>query len=902
MFYCKYCDFKTPELEEHVRHRSGSHRHVSKYIVCGFEQCSKVIKNEPQLRKHLLTSHGLRRRQEIYGGAIHPNNRGKFVCNLDICRRECDTFPELLKHLRIHLSKKIQIKCPIDGCDKKYKLKSSFASHISKNHRQTPYQIHGDQDGAPCGAIDNQMQIDEEFNQGDESEENANVEYNLPNPQCGPGPDRRELTDPFDLFLQNVAQFCLKLETVCHIPARTIGLIVSEMTHLHGESQDILKEKLDNKFLAENVAPEKIIEVYNEVFDQDPLKASYKHLKTDYLRKKFYKTQFSYIQPRFIDIDEAEKKFFAYIPIIETLDRASRDVSMMDDLKKPTRLPDEGYFHNFRNGSLFKNNKYFKENPEAFKIILYQDEFEVVNPIGPARKKHKLLAVYMNIADLSDHLHSHVNTMKLVALCKSTDFDHKTVFSPIVEDLKKLESGVEINGQILKGALVWISGDNLGSHGLGGFIENFSTAEYLCRFCLITRKQFERESGATRNYTWRTADSYTRALDHISETEVDSHEGIKFNSIFNDLEHYHVCTGLPPCLGHDIFEGVVAYDVILFLNSFISKKWITLKELNHRIDTFPYSAEDRCDKPCTIQKLTGKLTGGACQIWNFLRILPILIGDKIDDYTDDTWRCLLLLGEIVEIICSPTIHKSCIPYLDTLIQEYLYLRELSFPDHRLRPKHHYLTHYPQLILLYGPLIKVWTLRYESKHKFFKKTIRTRQNFKNVVKTASEKHELLQSYICLGADARLELDLGEFQQFNINLYHEDIANALRVSMVSENIEECSKLVYRGTDFKKGYALTIRHQNYHQNVVLGRICKILSRGFDCVYLLVEIVESEFIPYLRAHKIYGCKSYECIPLQNLVYQKPMPVYKWKSSLYTKPKYGLVSQPLQSLGEDMD
>ncbi|KAJ8665138.1 hypothetical protein QAD02_006800 [Eretmocerus hayati] len=898
MFYCKYCGFKTLELEEYMRHRSKNHRHVSKYLFCGFEQCSKAVKDEIQLKKHLLTNHGLRRRPENRVETIQSNERGKFICSLDICRQESNTFSDLLKHLKIHLAKNIEIECPIVGCDKKYKLKSSFTGHMSKNHRQIPNQVQDDQNNAFC----DQMQIDEGSHQINASEGIANMENDLPNPRGAHNPDHQELTDDFDLFLQNVAQFCLKLETVCHIPARTIELIVSEMTRLHGESQDLLRSKLNDKFLAENIASDRILEIFNEVFNGDSLNDCHKHLKTDYLRKKFYKTRFSYVEPQFIDINETDKTYFAYVPIIETLDHLSRDVSIIDDLKKPAQCPKEGCFQNFRDGCLFNNNKYFKENPGALEIILYQDEFEVVNPIGPARKKHKLLAVYMNVGNLSDHIQSHTNTMKLVALCKSIDFDHKAVFGPIVEDLKKLERGVEINGRILKGALVWISGDNLGSHGLGGFIENFSTAEYLCRFCLITRKQFGREGGAMKEYVWRSVDSYTRAVERVSETNVDSHEGVKFDSVFNDLDNFHVCNGLPPCLGHDLFEGVVAYDVILFLNKFIAKGWITLNQLNHLIDAFPYSAEDRCDKPCAIQKLTGKLPGGACQIWNFLRILPLLIGDQVDDYTDEVWRCLLLLGEIVEIICSPTIHESCIPYLEILIQEYLSKRESLFPDDRLRPKHHYLIHYPQLILLYGPLIKVWTLRYESKHKFFKKTIRTRQNFKNIIKTASEKHELLQSYIRLGADARLEIDLGGFQEFNINLYHQDIVNALRKADVPENVEECSKLVYRGTDFKKGYALTIRHENYQENVVLGRICKILSRGLDRVYLLVEIVQSEFIPYLRSYKIHGCKSYECIALQNLVYHKPMPVYKWKSSLYTKPKYGLVSQPLQTLCEGIN
>ena len=73
--------------------------------------------------------------------------------------------------------------------------------------------------------------------------------------------------------------------------------------------------------------------------------------------------------------------------------------------------------------------------------------------------------------------------------------------------------------------------------------------------------------------------------------------------------------------------------------------------------------------------------------------------------------------EIVEIICAPEIHTSCVVYLDKIICEYLSLRIKLFSTDPLRPKHHYVRHYFSLIFEFGPLIKVWTMRFESKHTF-----------------------------------------------------------------------------------------------------------------------------------------------------------------------------------------
>ncbi len=52
--------------------------------------------------------------------------------------------------------------------------------------------------------------------------------------------------------------------------------------------------------------------------------------------------------------------------------------------------------------------------------------------------------------------------------------------------------------------------------------------------------------------------------------------GIKFDSIFNELTYFHVCEpGLPPCLGHDLFEGIVSTDLALYRKHLISKEKLT---------------------------------------------------------------------------------------------------------------------------------------------------------------------------------------------------------------------------------------------------------------------------------------------------------------------------------------
>ncbi|KAF3844340.1 hypothetical protein F7725_007503 [Dissostichus mawsoni] len=92
--------------------------------------------------------------------------------------------------------------------------------------------------------------------------------------------------------------------------------------------------------------------------------------------------------------------------------------------------------------------------------------------------------------------------------------------------------------------------DNLGSHSIGGFLEHFSRANHFCRYCEVDRDTFMREPHLCG--TTRTAQSYQSHLQDLKISDTNSVCGIKSDSPFNQLGHFHVCQpGLPPCLGHD---------------------------------------------------------------------------------------------------------------------------------------------------------------------------------------------------------------------------------------------------------------------------------------------------------------------------------------------------------------
>lgn len=371
---------------------------------------------------------------------------------------------------------------------------------------------------------------------------------------------------------------------------------------------------------------------------------------------------FQYIERKIIKLgyDENMRQRNAYyIPLKQTLKSLLESDLWKNSQLQPTSETDACVLGDICDGKAFKSHQFFVTNPGGLRLILYQDSFEVVNPLGSARKAHKVLAVYLSVANLHVHVWSNTDHMSLVLLCGENDlktFGCAKVFAEILADLKDFEeNGVTVGGETVKGALYCIAGDNLGSHSIGGYTENFTHSRYFCRYCEVTREEFQKDPNLCEQP--RTIETYDAAVTSLSE-ESREVRGIKQRSVFNDLPNFHVCQpGLPPCLGHNIFERVLSYDLALYLKYFSKKrKWFTYTLLNRRIKQFKYKGSDALSKPCTVKSGALKLSGHAVQNWNFLRLLPVLIGDKVQNEDDDVWQLTLMAVKASQRYCG---HGLC---------------------------------------------------------------------------------------------------------------------------------------------------------------------------------------------------------------------------------------------------
>lgn len=407
----------------------------------------------------------------------------------------------------------------------------------------------------------------------------------------------------------------------------------------------------------------------------------------------------------------------------------------------------------FCDGSIFKEHPMFGSDPYALQIIGYYDELEVVNPIGSYVSKHKLGCMFFILGNIRPRYRSTLKAINLVAVAKHEDiiqYGMDTFLSPFVEDLKTLFCDgvcVSIGGEshTFHGSLLAFLADNLAAHAVGGFKEGMAFALRICRTCMITPEQSQL-SFTEASCKLRNPERHFEQCQLVEGPLGDHYStnfGINRTSALESVPGFSVVTCVPHDIMHDLYEGVVPYEMKLLIIHCVQEKYFSVEFLNDRIQRFDFESNKPSLLDVKLCKSMGKIRQSASQMMMLSRNFPLLIGDKIPE-DDKNWGSFLLLLKICSIALSPICTHDTIAYLRLLIEEKLSVFKEVYPTSRLIPKFHYMVHYPSQLEKFGPLIHSWTMRQESKLSFVKKVSR-RSNFKNVTKTVAKKHQLWQCY-------------------------------------------------------------------------------------------------------------------------------------------------------------
>ena len=436
---------------------------------------------------------------------------------------------------------------------------------------------------------------------------------------------------------------------------------------------------------------------------------------------------------------------YMYVPILSTLKSIFKNVEIRESFLQD-KLSERGIYRDINDGSYFQNHSLFSQERHALQLLLYyDDDFETANPLGSKKGVHKLSCVYFTLKNLPPKCNSVLMNVHLAALFYTNDlktYGFEEILKPLINDLKILETkGIQLPSfeKPLFGSVIQITGDNLALNGLLGFVESFSGTHF-CRFCLTSKDEVQ--SVFTEDHpglVFRSKELHTENCKALNENStVLSVFGVKKNCVFNSLKYFHSSDNYAVDIMHDLLEGVVQYELKLLFHYLVKQGYVSVNTLSDRIQSFNYGYPDRKNKPSGLQldDNSKHLGLNAVQAWCVLRNTPLIFGDVIER-DNSHWNLLLILIQIVNIVFSPVLSDGMVCYLKHLTCDHHKMFKLLFPDRRLIPKHHLMIHYPHCIKKLGPLIHIWCMRFEAKHRVFKRSVK---NFKNLTKSLVKQHQ------------------------------------------------------------------------------------------------------------------------------------------------------------------
>lgn len=229
----------------------------------------------------------------------------------------------------------------------------------------------------------------------------------------------------------------LKLENIFHVPSTAVDELVEELHYLQGTvSVPLTCSSLLIFFKNKNIEIDGVIlnELASLLCKSNPfVKALGKGgaLATAYKRKEYFKKVLNVVEPVEYVLDKKKIKknrSFQHVPLLRSLQQILDSPEVLNKVIDVHRTQDSNtdqlqnqQYSSIRDGTYFKENPFLSSEELKLCLNIYIDKFELCNPLGTSRKKHKLCSVYWILNNLAPGSHSALASIYLAVLCKSDD-------------------------------------------------------------------------------------------------------------------------------------------------------------------------------------------------------------------------------------------------------------------------------------------------------------------------------------------------------------------------------------------------------------------------------------------------------------------------------------------------
>ena len=121
-------------IEKFGRHQK-LHSNVPSYrFLCGFLHCNKQFSKQTGFKTHAYREHIAETARHLH---LEVEDRLDVQCQIPDCLAKFGSIKNLISHLQTHIRvDRITITCPYSNCEHKFKKRSSFSSHLYRNHSE----------------------------------------------------------------------------------------------------------------------------------------------------------------------------------------------------------------------------------------------------------------------------------------------------------------------------------------------------------------------------------------------------------------------------------------------------------------------------------------------------------------------------------------------------------------------------------------------------------------------------------------------------------------------------------------------------------------------------------------------------------------------------------------------
>lgn len=561
---------------------------------------------------------------------------------------------------------------------------------------------------------------------------------------------------------RNATVFVAKLYSKPGLPRNHVDSVVKDIT----------------SFFSETFAPDNWIQIIKALkvssLESDTINAienifkaianPFSELSNEYLRLKYFQSTGDYIPPETYTIDSRVERVRTCGTVKGKMQNVTGQfIPLRKTLKKFFELPDAlsstlNHINDLSSSNVVSNlvqcekwqtikTQFYSPDDITIPLIIYYDDWEPNNALGP--HSEKIGCVYANLPALPEECQSKLENIFEVLIFNADDrktYGNKKTFRPLVDELKYLEKeGIIINtshgNMKVYFPTVLLIGDNLGINSMCGFVESFS-ATYMCRFCKATKLMTETMTVEDPTYL-RNPINY--AADVASNDFKKT--GIKEEFVFKDVQSlgHDISNAYGVDCMHDGPEGIAHYTMIPILKHLLDLDPLALETLNCRMYMFDYG-HDVNNKPPSVTRENlnkKKLKMTASEMTAFVRYFGLFVGDMVSE-DDEYWHMYLHLYDIFDIFQSKNLTRDIVHILQNLVSEHnqLYMKLTGEP---LKPKHHFLLHYPRLFLKNGPFASISSMRNEGKHKELKSYTNTCMSRRNLLYSLAVKRQIARCY-------------------------------------------------------------------------------------------------------------------------------------------------------------